>query len=297
MFDVNGNQLSFLTYGDYDDPDSKFNNPDLKEILAMVQRDGSVEYHKVTPDQQQAIAKTIYQELKKGHPNPVGEGVSEAMKPSDVPPSMRDRLTMRDIERERPEGAFRFRVTFDDGSHTDFMDFESARASADIEQGRISRLSETQAQHGRKAHSGKRSTARIDRILQLLRARNPQAQNDLEALILDFRGQQAMDRRDISRLDAENDAEEEDIARLEKMLAILKQRAKLAEYGSKKKGPGLRVSRDQDENIVMAEAERDACYRKVKSRYKVWPSAYASGALVQCRKQGAANWGTGGSKK
>ncbi len=43
--------------------------------------------------------------------------------------------------------------------------------------------------------------------------------------------------------------------------------------------------------------KQDACYRKVKSRYKVWPSAYASGALVQCRKKGAANWGTGGKKK
>ena len=37
--------------------------------------------------------------------------------------------------------------------------------------------------------------------------------------------------------------------------------------------------------------EKDACYSKVKSRYKVWPSAYASGALVKCRKVGAANWG------
>ena len=43
--------------------------------------------------------------------------------------------------------------------------------------------------------------------------------------------------------------------------------------------------------------KQDACYNKVKSRYKVWPSAYASGALVQCRKKGAANWGTGGKKK
>ena len=41
--------------------------------------------------------------------------------------------------------------------------------------------------------------------------------------------------------------------------------------------------------------EKDACYHKVKARYKVWPSAYASGALVQCRKKGAANWGN--SKK
>ena len=36
---------------------------------------------------------------------------------------------------------------------------------------------------------------------------------------------------------------------------------------------------------------KDACYKKVKSRYSVWPSAYASGALVKCRKKGAANWG------
>ncbi len=38
--------------------------------------------------------------------------------------------------------------------------------------------------------------------------------------------------------------------------------------------------------------KKDACYYKVKSRYKVWPSAYASGALVQCRKKGANNWGS-----
>ena len=48
---------------------------------------------------------------------------------------------------------------------------------------------------------------------------------------------------------------------------------------------GVMVAEDQ-----IAE-KQDACYHKVKSRYKVWPSAYASGALVQCRKKGAANWG------
>ena len=37
--------------------------------------------------------------------------------------------------------------------------------------------------------------------------------------------------------------------------------------------------------------EKDACYHKVKARFKVWPSAYASGALVKCRKAGAKNWG------
>ena len=48
---------------------------------------------------------------------------------------------------------------------------------------------------------------------------------------------------------------------------------------------GVMVSEDQ------INEKQDACYHKVKSRYKVWPSAYASGALVQCRKKGAANWG------
>jgi len=48
---------------------------------------------------------------------------------------------------------------------------------------------------------------------------------------------------------------------------------------------GELVSEDQ-----LAE-KKDACYYKVRSRYKVWPSAYASGALVQCRKKGAKNWG------
>ena len=42
---------------------------------------------------------------------------------------------------------------------------------------------------------------------------------------------------------------------------------------------------------------KDACYHKVKSRYSVWPSAYASGALVKCRKVGAANWGNSARKK
>ena len=37
--------------------------------------------------------------------------------------------------------------------------------------------------------------------------------------------------------------------------------------------------------------QKDACYYKVKSRYRVWPSAYASGALVKCRNRGASNWG------
>jgi hypothetical protein len=42
--------------------------------------------------------------------------------------------------------------------------------------------------------------------------------------------------------------------------------------------------------------KKDACYHKVKARYDVWPSAYASGALVKCRKVGAKNWGNKSKK-
>ena len=43
--------------------------------------------------------------------------------------------------------------------------------------------------------------------------------------------------------------------------------------------------------------KKDACYHKVKARYDVWPSAYASGALVKCRKKGAKNWGNKSKKE
>ena len=46
-----------------------------------------------------------------------------------------------------------------------------------------------------------------------------------------------------------------------------------------------------------AAGKKDACYHKVKARYDVWPSAYASGALVKCRKVGAANWGNKSKKE
>ena len=51
-----------------------------------------------------------------------------------------------------------------------------------------------------------------------------------------------------------------------------------------------------EEQFDEAAGEKDACYKKVKARYSVWPSAYASGALVKCRKVGAANWGNKSKK-
>jgi len=44
-------------------------------------------------------------------------------------------------------------------------------------------------------------------------------------------------------------------------------------------------------------SKKDACYHKVKARFKVFPSAYAGGAIAKCRKVGAANYGNKTKKK
>jgi len=44
-------------------------------------------------------------------------------------------------------------------------------------------------------------------------------------------------------------------------------------------------------------SKKDACYHKVKARFKVFPSAYAGGAIAKCRKVGAANYGNKSKKK
>ena len=54
----------------------------------------------------------------------------------------------------------------------------------------------------------------------------------------------------------------------------------------------MQINESQKDRPSKGSGKKDACYHKVKSRYDVWPSAYASGALVKCRKVGAANWGT-----
>tara|TARA_E500000318_G_scaffold8247_1_gene7520 strand:- start:51679 stop:52509 length:831 start_codon:yes stop_codon:yes gene_type:complete len=72
--------------------------------------------------------------------------------------------------------------------------------------------------------------------------------------------------------------------------------------GSKKRNESMDITTDKLREIILEEFQnvldekKDACYHKVKARYKVWPSAYASGALVKCRKVGAANWGNKSKK-
>ena len=75
-------------------------------------------------------------------------------------------------------------------------------------------------------------------------------------------------------------------------------RKKLADPGQQSKSgaasPTYVATDVKEESDIKGKGsgKKDACYTKVKSRYSVWPSAYASGALVKCRKVGAANWGT-----
>lgn len=61
-----------------------------------------------------------------------------------------------------------------------------------------------------------RKTQRTTRIMQRLRAKYPQAQTDLEAVLLNFNDGQRQDRIDINRLDQEVDREEQEIDQLEK---------------------------------------------------------------------------------
>ena len=68
---------------------------------------------------------------------------------------------------------------------------------------------------------------------------------------------------------------------LEELLAVLDEKKKRKKRKKRKKKKG---------------GKKDACYYKVKSRYSVWPSAYASGALSKCRKVGAKNWGNKSKK-
>ena len=74
------------------------------------------------------------------------------------------------------------------------------------------------------------------------------------------------------------------------------------EHKARRGVKGAKVPTYKKEEVVLeadkkekGSGSKDACYHKVKARFKVWPSAYGSGALVKCRKAGAANWGN--SKK
>jgi hypothetical protein len=53
----------------------------------------------------------------------------------------------------------------------------------------------------------------------------------------------------------------------------------------------VKTQNEETDKKGSGSGKKDACYKKVKASASVWPSAYASGRLVQCRKKGAANYG------
>jgi len=75
----------------------------------------------------------------------------------------------------------------------------------------------------------------------------------------------------------------------EELIQIIKE--ELEAVIDEKKGKKRKAAKKKRRKKKKKAKKKDACYRKVKARYKVWPSAYASGALVKCRKKGAKNWG------
>ena len=80
---------------------------------------------------------------------------------------------------------------------------------------------------------------------------------------------------------------------LDKAVAMHKSQAKRL----RKAGVSEEIISETKDKKGKGSGTKDACYHKVKSRYSVWPSAYASGALVKCRKVGAANWGNSSKKE
>ena len=96
---------------------------------------------------------------------------------------------------------------------------------------------------------------------------------------------------------------EYDMEKGEKYYDVVKKKLRLipTDDAQKKNLTGIKKwqlapNRKSSETPLKKKVEKDACYHKVKAAVKVWPSAYASGQLVQCRKRGASNWGVGKKK-
>jgi hypothetical protein len=114
---------------------------------------------------------------------------------------------------------------------------------------------------------------------------------------VEYTGPNKEDRKQIKKMDDPSYAKK--LADYEKNMDPKKRQA-LKDKATK----GMKFTHEEAEVVTEVKdkkgkgsGSKDACYHKVKSRYSVWPSAYASGALVKCRKVGAANWGNSSKKE
>jgi len=114
---------------------------------------------------------------------------------------------------------------------------------------------------------------------------------------VEYTGPNKEDKKVIKKLDTDKDFAKK-AAEYEKNMDPKKRQA-LKDKATK----GMKFTHEEAEVVDESDKKgkgsgsKDACYHKVKSRYSVWPSAYASGALVKCRKVGAANWGNSSKKE
>ena len=124
-----------------------------------------------------------------------------------------------------------------------------------------------------------------ERELDYYESRVREAKNQLESAIYEMEELFEDKYRDVANKIEELEMDLEDIEF---------ERSKNESFESLEESVGQPITEAEFDRLA---EKKDACYHKVKSRYKVWPSAYASGALVQCRKKGAANWGNSKKKK
>jgi chromosome segregation ATPase len=115
-------------------------------------------------------------------------------------------------------------VTYPDGREEEFDNMQAAMQAAANGKGRVTRLNEVKKKSDN-TEIKEPESARTQRIMSQMRARQPQASTDTEAMLYDFMAAQKRDRKDIERLDKERqDLEKEVKQDLEKDIADLKKR-------------------------------------------------------------------------
>ena len=123
-------------------------------------------------------------------------------------------------------------------------------------------------------------------------------------------GEEYVDEAKIDKIDPKNKRNRRNVAKFGKQTKpydppTKEMKTSMGKFMQKTRQDMHKAKRGVKQEEVVLESDKkgkgsgtkDACYHKVKARYSVWPSAYASGALVKCRKKGAKNWGNSSKKE
>jgi hypothetical protein len=113
------------------------------------------------------------------------------------------------------------------------------------------------------------TSKKSQRILNQIRQNNPQARNDLEALLMAFEKGQKQDRADIVRLGLENDQEEMDIEDLQRQLDRIKARRGIGEAETnKEKAERAAMAKIQDQFKDMPKYTPQSAEERAKAHKK-----------------------------